>query len=256
MTLPADSKAKITYRRVGNENNQHTLLFIHGAGGISDSLLELALHFKEYNCILVDLLGHGESTEEIPNSVTGYVDALENFITSEKQLFGEDVTCIGHSMGGMITLNLAIRKVPVIRQIVILNSSARFSLDQKFMDKIHNGILDKLYLFKASGSYFHPRTYKFFFSSLKTLSDQVMIKDFSLIENFDLKAQITDIAIPALIVTGEKEILATKEDAEFLHANIKGSELEIMPKLAHLLPIIAHEKLADRIRKFLPQNKL
>ncbi len=251
MKLKSDSKAKITYRCVGNKSSSHTLLFIHGAGGISESLLDLALHFKNYNCILVDLPGHGQSTAKTPSSVTGYVDALEKFITSEKDLFKNDITCIGHSMGGMITMNLALRKIPTLKRIVILNSSAKFNLNQKFINKIHKGVLDKVYLFKASGSYFHPRTYKFFLSSLKTLSDDVMIKDFKLIEPFSLKDQIKDISLPTLIVTGEKEILATAEDSKFIHANIKGSELEIMPKLAHLLPIIAHEKLSERILEFL-----
>ena len=253
MELQSDIKMKITYKRIGNENSSHTLLFIHGAGGISESLLDLALHFKEYNCILVDLPGHGQSTDDIPSSVTGYVDVLEKFITTEKDLFKDHVTCIGHSMGGMITMNLALRKIPVIKQIVILNSSAKFNLDQKFISKIHKGILDKVYLFKASGSYFHPRTYKFFLSSLKKLSDDVMIKDFRLIEHFSLTDQIKDISMPTLIVTGEKEILATPEDSRFMHSCIKGSELEIMPKLAHLLPIIAHEKLAERIIQFLSE---
>ena len=251
MDLQSDIKMKITYKRIGNENSSHTLLFIHGAGGISESLLDLALHFKDYNCILVDLPGHGQSTEDIPSSVTGYVDVLEKFITTEKDLFKDNVTCIGHSMGGMITMNLALRKIPVIKQIVILNSSAKFNLDQKFISKIHKGILDKVYLFKASGSYFHPRTYKFFLSSLKVLSDEVMIKDFRLIEDFSLIDQIKNISVPTLIVTGEKEILATPEDSRFMHSCIKDSELEIMPKLAHLLPIIAHEKLAERMMQFL-----
>ena len=166
-------------------------------------------------------------------------------------MFKDNVTCIGHSMGGMITMNLALRKIPVIKQIVILNSSAKFNLDEKFMSKIHKGILDKVYLFKSGGSYFHPRTYKFFLSNLKKLSDEVMIKDFKLVEHFSLADKIKDISVPTLIVTGEKEILATPEDSRFTHSCIKGSELEIMPKLSHLLPIIAHEKLAERIMRFL-----
>ncbi len=251
MKLKSHPKAKLTYRCVGNKNSSHTLLFIHGAGGVSESLLDLALHFKNYNCILVDLPGHGQSTAKIPSSVTGYVDALEKFITSEKDLFKDNMTCIGHSMGGMITMNLALRKIPALKRIVILNSAAKFDLDQKFMNKIHKGILDKVYLFKSSGSYLHPRTYKFFLSSLKNLSVPVMIKDFKLVEHFSLKDQVKDISLPTLIVTGEKEILATAEHSKFLHANIKGSELEIMPKLSHLLPIIAHEKLSERILEFL-----
>lgn len=251
MDLQSAPKSKIAYRRIGNENSTHTLLFIHGAGGASDSLLDLALHFKDYNCILVDLPGHGQSVEDIPSSITGYVDVLENFINSEKLLFKDNVTCIGYSMGGMISMSLALRKIPVIKRIVILSSSAKLNLNPKFTNQIHKGILDKVYLFKVGGSYFHPRTYKFFLSTLKTLSDEVMIKDFILSEQFSLTDQIKDISVPTLIVTGGNEILATPDDSKFLHSNIKDSELEIIPKLAHLLPIVAHEKLSERILEFI-----
>lgn len=251
MNLNIDLKNDLTYICTGNKNSNDTLLFIHGAGGNSESLYDLALNFKDYNCILVDLPGHGQSTKDIPDSITGYCDVIEKFIASESSWLGENITCIGHSMGGMISMALALRKIPAIKQIVILNSAAKFDLDKKFMHKIYKGIVDKVYLFRASGSFFHPRTYNFFFRNLNKLPEKNMVKDFILVEHFDLRDQVENISIPALIVTGEKEILALPEDSRFLNSNIKNSELEIMPDLAHLLPIIAHEKLFQRIQKFI-----
>lgn len=252
MTVRKNLSTGISFDTIGDEQSSKTLLFIHGAGGNMLALKALATQFPDYKCILVDLPGHNLSEGNIPSNVQDYAAAIEKFIKSEKTTLGENITCVGHSMGGFITLELALRKVPEIRQLIILNSGARIEVDSKFMEKVRKEKIDKFYLFKASGSYFHPRTYSFFLKSFKQMiaSQRVMVKDFLCVQNFDRRSAVKGIKLPTLIMTGEKEILAVPEYSKYLHSQIEGSSLVIMKGLSHLMPIVAPEKLADNIRAF------
>ncbi len=254
MTIKKDSITSISYEIIGNENSSDTLLFIHGAGGNMEALKALAMQLPEYKCVLIDLPGHNLSGGDVPKDVSGYTSAVESFIKSNSECFGNNITCIGHSMGGCISLELALKKVPEIKRLVILNSGAKINIDKKFMKKVEEeGKISKLYLFKAGGSYFHPRTYSFFLKGFKKMitSQKVMVKDFKIADGFDKRDSVNNIKLPVLIATGEKEILAMPEHSEFLHSQIKGSQLFIMEGVAHLMPIIVPEKLAEKMRPFL-----
>jgi pimeloyl-ACP methyl ester carboxylesterase len=118
------------------------------------------------------------------------------------------------------------------------------------MQKVEKGKIDKLYLFKAGGSYFNPRTYLFFFKSFKQMitSEKVMCEDMKIATKFDRRDAVKDIKLPTFIVTGENEILATAQISEYLHSQVQGSQLLIMKGLSHLLPVIVPEKLAQKIK--------
>jgi pimeloyl-ACP methyl ester carboxylesterase len=252
------SQTKISYEVIGNLNSTETLLFIHGAGGNKKALRALAMQFSDYKCILIDLPGHYMSGGKSLKSIDEYADAIKAFLQSEKKVLGDNITCIGHSMGGFITLELALKKVPEIKRIVILNSGAYIAIDSKFMKKVKNGIIDKLYLFKCSGSFFHPRTYKFFLLNFSEMfkSQKVMCKDFLVVQTFDRRADIKNITLPTLIATGQRERLALPEASEFMHSEIKGSKLLIMKGVSHLMPLIIPEKLAVEMKKFFHENPI
>jgi pimeloyl-ACP methyl ester carboxylesterase len=256
MAIKKDNSTKISFDIIGDENSSKTLLFIHGAGGNKEALRALASQLTDNKCILIDLPGHYLSEGDVPEKVSEYAVILERFIQSQKDVLGDNITCIGHSMGGFVSLELALKKVPEIKRLIILNSGAYISVDHKFMDKVRRGKIDKMYLYKCSGSYVHPRTIKFFMKNFKQMitSQNVMIKDFLAVEKNDLRNAVKDITLPTIIITGEKEILALPEYSEYLHSQIQGSKLVIMKGVAHLMPIIVPEKLSVYIKAFFEKH--
>lgn len=258
MSILKNAQTNISYEAIGNTNSVETLLFIHGAGGNKKALRALALQFPEYRCILLDLPGHYMSTGNTLKNIEEYAKTIKIFIEKEKNLLGDNITCIGHSMGGFITLELALKKVPEIKRLVILNSGAYINIDSKFMEKVKKGIVDKLYLFKCSGSFFHPRTYKFFILNFSEMfkSQKVMCEDFHVVQSFDRRADVKNINLPTFIATGNDERLTLPKDSEYLHSQIKGSKLLIMKGVAHLMPLIIPEKLAVEIKKFFDKTPI
>lgn len=72
------------YVHVGNKKSPNTLLFVHGSGCNLKIFGELEKYLEDYNCILLDLKGHGESKGQCPSTVYGYIDNVANFITNSE----------------------------------------------------------------------------------------------------------------------------------------------------------------------------
>ncbi len=90
------------YIRYGNKKGK-TLIFLHGWGQNIDMMKPVANPYEnDYDIIIVDLPGHGESEEptrilEIPD----FVKCIKSLVDSLKI---KNPTLIGHSFGGKISL--------------------------------------------------------------------------------------------------------------------------------------------------------
>jgi pimeloyl-ACP methyl ester carboxylesterase len=97
------------------------LVMVHGAG-MDHTVWSMQARFFAYHGFSVmnlDLPGHGRSEGPAPTTIPDYTDWLVSAI----DLAGaQDVHLIGHSMGSMISLNLAARPGSPIRKLVLLGT--------------------------------------------------------------------------------------------------------------------------------------
>ena len=111
----------------GNRITNKHVLFIHGLGSSADRWLDIpdALSMY-YHTIAIDLIGFGESDK--PSDVNYTIDKFSEFILEfiEKiGISGDDkkITLVGHSLGGYIAVEFAIRNMALIEKLVLLDSS-------------------------------------------------------------------------------------------------------------------------------------
>jgi 2-hydroxy-6-oxonona-2,4-dienedioate hydrolase len=111
---------------VGRISDRH-ILFIHGLGSSVDRWLDIpdALSMY-YHTIAVDLIGFGGSDK--PTDVNYTIEQFSEFILEfiEKiELSGDDrkITLVGHSLGGYIAVDFAIRNKGLIEKLVLIDSS-------------------------------------------------------------------------------------------------------------------------------------
>jgi 2-hydroxy-6-oxonona-2,4-dienedioate hydrolase len=110
----------------GHISDRH-ILFIHGLGSSADRWLDIpdALSIY-YHTIAVDLIGFGRSDK--PKDLNYTIEKFSQFLSEfiEKiGLSGDDrkITLVGHSLGGYIAVELAIRNMRLIEKLVLLDSS-------------------------------------------------------------------------------------------------------------------------------------
>ena len=99
--------------------NRQTALLIHGWSSSWYAMSPLLpMLSQRFNCIAVDLPGFGDSPR-LPKSTTinDYADILAKLI---EQVSSGPVVLIGHSMGGMTSMTIALRHPVLVERMVLL----------------------------------------------------------------------------------------------------------------------------------------
>jgi pimeloyl-ACP methyl ester carboxylesterase len=241
----------LNYIQIGNKKSANMLVFIHGSGCNSSIFGEIQKYLNDYNCILIDLNGHGSSKGECSTDLQGYIDNVYDFLrNSEVTKTQSNISLIGYSMGGGIVLGVALKKLANVKKVVVLSGGARFNkLNKAFMKKIHNNKVDKLYLLRCLGNYFNPLTYRYMKKLEK--STQIIINDLEACEKFDISGEIKDIKIPVKIIVARDEILTILEYSEEIHKMINNSTLKIFEKGRHFLLIVKSREVSEEIEDFI-----
>jgi pimeloyl-ACP methyl ester carboxylesterase len=94
------------------------VVFVHGLFGQGKNWTTIARGLSgDHRVTLLDLPNHGHSpwTDRVD-----YVDMTE-MVAAELESFGEPVTLVGHSMGGKVALQLALRHPELLRALVVVD---------------------------------------------------------------------------------------------------------------------------------------
>jgi len=126
------------YERIGA--GRPTLLMIHGAFADRSAYDRQVEHFASaHEIISVDLRGHGESDPAPgPYSVAGFADDVA-FVAHELGL--RDCVVVGHSLGGLVAVEMAGRHPDVVSAVVTLDSP---SLIPGWTDRFARPIDDRM----------------------------------------------------------------------------------------------------------------
>jgi pimeloyl-ACP methyl ester carboxylesterase len=101
------------------DGSKPDMLFLHGWGGNRESLRGLATLFQHSHRVhLLDLPGFGEAAPPPDHWGTiEYADLVQQYVID--RITG-DVILVGHSFGGRVCVRLASRRLPRIRDLVLL----------------------------------------------------------------------------------------------------------------------------------------
>lgn len=237
-------KMMLYYDVTGNQKSNQNLVFIHGSGCNRKFLRPLAVLLKQYRCYLIDLPEHGRSSEIRGKTVEDYIDAAAELVSGL-----ENVTLIGHSLGGTVCLGVASKALPGVKRSVIISSAAKYHLfDQRIHQMVARNRPDWPYIFKCLGSLGNVRV----LLSLLTLEKPaVLIKDFAIDIKLNIEDMVDNIHTPTLIMVGDSDILTVPEYSFWLKSSIRRSKLIVIPGFRHMLPLADRKHIAMLIRKFI-----
>ena len=114
------------------------ILFIHGFTGSSSDWKEIIPSINDnYQCITLDLIGHGKS--DSPKDVSYY---NSESINSQLKLVVEHITnqpiiLAGYSMGGRVALNFAIENPALIKALILESTSAGIKEEHLRIERIN-----------------------------------------------------------------------------------------------------------------------
>lgn len=249
------------------------LLFLHGLGGAwRDWSANLPAFAATHQVMALDFPGSGESDKpEVQYSIEWLTEVVERFLQERKI---EGVTLVGHSMGGLVALNLAARpnsrvKMLIVTDAVGIGDKAEFlgyAMSKKIMGADTRwGSLEGFLKneFRAMADSFikdqKPKTAREFFESIPKnpftgnsfLPMTPNVQMTASILDFDIRPKLASILQPTLILWGAKDPVASPQDASFLQKEIRSSSLILFPDSGHS-PMMDQPSLFNReLGKFL-----
>jgi pimeloyl-ACP methyl ester carboxylesterase len=253
---------------VGGEGRP--LLLLHGLSGSADNWVELApLLARSHRVVVPDLPGHGGSAPlRHAASLGAYADSVRLVAAYEGAL---PAAVVGHSLGGLLALRLALRHPDDVTAIVLAASAGIESTTRRARFWIttlgymrptkwvapFRGLLGRYPVLRrpvfgvhevADARSLSPRMVEGFLSASRLHRDvrtagRLLVRD-------DPRLELGRLRCPCLIVWGARDVTVPVQDAFELTRRL-GAELRLVADCGHLLIGERPELVAEAIRSFL-----
>ncbi|MEW6377589.1 MAG: alpha/beta hydrolase [Thermodesulfobacteriota bacterium] len=240
--------------RKGLSEGKEVVLFIHGAGGGQYTWsCQKGFFEKQFNPIIIELPGHGESGREGEEEIGRYAQHVHAFLKALSLL---NVFLVGHSMGGAILQTLALNHPEVIKGLVLVGTGVRLRVLPMILEGIKKNFeetVKKINQFAFSPKAPHDLIEKGVAEMLRC-QPEVLHGDFSACDRFDVMNEVGRIDLPALILCGDEDELTPVKYSQFLQSRIKRSKLEILPHAGHMVMMESASAFNEKIREFIFDN--
>jgi pimeloyl-ACP methyl ester carboxylesterase len=282
MTLYEVNDQKLYIHEEGRKQHQIVIL-IHGWSSSWYSLSPLLPFLrKRYRCLAVDLPGYGQSPrphEQI--TMAGYADLLAGLIRQISE--DKEVILAGHSMGGMISLTLALRHPELVERMILLAPTITgdlslfiklfvspitmveqffvadtiVSLFESQLAWITDRIMRPASLAEKSGmsdeDYHHLRS-----DARHHGQGKVRAESFWAMRDGDLRGKLGQIKKPTLAIWGLEDNTVPLRDASVIAEEMPKADLRFMPNVNHWPQFEATELTIRYVEGFLgrPLNML
>lgn len=224
------------------------IFLIHGAGGNALSWPAAHRHLPKQTVYSIDLAGHGNSKNNSFCGINYYANQvldLMDYLRIPKAIL------VGHSMGGGISMSLAIDHPSRVAGLGLISTAASLRLPDPLRDlTIHPETYPELVdqLIGYSFSSHTPRsTIRLVRSRLLDLRPSVLINDLNASEIFDISNKAGLINVPTIVMVGDNDQMTPLRYSIHLNGLIQNSALRIIPEKGHMLPIEAPDDVADGI---------
>lgn len=111
---------KLNYKVLGQGE---AFIILHGLYGMSDNWLTIGKKLAEnFQVFLLDLRNHGKSPHSLSHTYNDMVNDLMEFFIEHKL---EQATIMGHSMGGKVVMNFALKYPERVSRLIVADIAPR-----------------------------------------------------------------------------------------------------------------------------------
>ena len=247
---------KLNFKSEGKHHNQ-TILFIHPLGAdhtVFDNVINKMKN--NFNCISVDLRGHGKSPVlEPPYSIKEMAEDISSTFN-----FGSPINIMGVSIGGMIAMSLAINKLIPVNKLILSDTGHKigdFNLWQERIDLVKSGGLQKI-VDMALERWF-PKEFRDKSGQLMEACKKLQLKTqpkgyvgaCQAIQTEDLTSQLQLIKQETLIITGSEDISTPPKLGKELAGLVQNSSYQELKGIGHVPPLQDPHLTIEILKNFL-----
>ncbi|MDD5747879.1 MAG: alpha/beta hydrolase [Actinomycetota bacterium] len=222
---------------------------------------------SDYQCILIDFPGHGESGECEEYSVERFGELT---FTLLQKLGVRKAVFAGHSLGGMVCLFMAINHPGIVHALILLDTTPHLSgwFPQNIFAAA--GVRLGKFGFRSGKALVAAAVATHPFSSLESkiltarecskVKNKPLVETLDSLRRFDVRRKLSKIKKPALVVVGDLDMLADVRQAMKMAKEIPDAMLKIVRGAGHMAlfekPEIVNEAISDFLERVYPPVRI
>lgn len=225
------------------------VLLLHGAGG--HALLWGAVLPHLYGCeaIALDLPGHGRSEGPAPATIAAHADAV---VVAMQVLGLSHLVLAGHSLGGTIALEVALRRPLFLSALVLISTAARLAVEPAALQRmLEDADAARRWIVETGyGPETCTRMKERGLAQLRRVPPEVLRQDLLASSLYDGRPRLGEIGVPTLILCGSKDRLTPLQHVRALADSLPQARLQVVPGASHMLPLEQPQVVGEAIRCF------
>jgi pimeloyl-ACP methyl ester carboxylesterase len=226
------------------------VVFVHGAGGSHQNWLYQVRDLPQSSTRAVDLPGHGRSEGAGRDSITAYGDWLVAFLDAAGL---ERVVLVGHSMGGAIALDVALRYPSRLSGLGLVATGARLRVTPVILDGIRqdkDAAVDLICQW-AFGPEAPAEMVRLGRRQMGETSADVLYGDLVACDAFDVSSRLAEILSPTLVLCGTRDQMTPSKYAIYLRDHIAGADLHLIEGAGHMVMVERPHAVGQALSTFL-----
>lgn len=253
----------------GNLNAARSIVFVHGFGTDQSAWKEVAAPFMaDFRIILLDNVGAGQSAPDYfvkhqhrYLNIHGYANDLLEVC---KALNLVDAIAVGHSAGGTACLLAAVKEPKRFSRLALIGASPRYLDDEGYRGGFTKEDIAAIYRNVtvnysswlnsfASAMMANPARPDFtqrFIDSIREIPKEQILVILCAILQSDHRSEVGKLDKPTLIIQTRVDSVVPLEVAQFLHGNIRNSQLRLIDAEGHLPHISAPAEVIAALHDF------
>jgi len=252
MTTITLNNQPIFYRQYDRDADpaRPPLVLVHGAGGMLAHWPPQLRRLPQTAVYALDLPGHGKSPGASCATIEEYADVVAGFIQA---LDLPPVVLAGHSMGGAIAQEVALRFPEKLAGLGLVATGARLKVAPAILDGIQtsfNATVAQIAGFVYSPNV-TPEMRAEYLIHLQQSDPVLLHGDFAACDVFDRRGQLVQVQLPTLIICGTADKMTPAKFSQSLHDELPNSELHLIDDAGHMVMLEQPVTVAALLQKFL-----
>jgi pimeloyl-ACP methyl ester carboxylesterase len=226
------------------------VVLIHGAGGTHQHWLYQVRDLNQAPAYALDLPGHGHSEGQGRDSVSAYGDWVVAFLDAAGL---EQAVLVGHSMGGAISQDVALRYPARVAGLGLVATGARLRVAPAILD---GALQDKeetvrLICEWSYGPEADEETVRLGRRQMAEVPAEVLYGDYAACDAFDVMDRLGEIQAPAVVVCGTKDRMTPSKYSVYLRDHIAGATLRLVEGAGHMIMVEKPRDVIQALETFL-----
>jgi pimeloyl-ACP methyl ester carboxylesterase len=245
------------------------VVFLHGIGGGHLAFAPQLETFAQagFRAVAWDMPGYGHSDPIEPYTFKGLAERCIALIDALAARNGQQVSLVGHSMGGMVAQEVIARRPDLVQHLVLCGTSPAFGRadgewQRQFVEQRMAPLTAGQTMAEVArqlvpgmaGPKALPEGLRLAEHCMAGVSPGTYRRALEALVTFDRRADLALIAAPTLLVAGENDPNAPPDVMRKMSERILGSRLHVMAGIGHLMNLEAPDDFDQLLIEFLRDN--